>query len=644
MKKIVKLCKGIFDALLVLVIVCALTLLLAPRLLGAKVLVVLSQSMEPTIPMGAIVVSRPVSASEVKVGDAITFSSPGGGSDLITHRVVEIVGSGIAVSFRTQGDATEEPDLELVQPFQLVGRVLFSVPYLGYGAHFTRTPLGFILLLGLPAALLVGGEVWSMIRAARKKTASAPQRVPQKTPSPKSPRPRTSSSLGLAGRLRGTVKAVAKMATRAAERIPPNLPARNQARQRARDVPLWQQVRALQAQVEALQAEVTLLRQQLAHLLPDPSELQAVEPLQAPAGSAVYAELEQEPGLELAVAVELADRSQEGRLPLEEALPPAIEEGAASEQVPGDLIERLAAALPRWAWLGLIANLVAVFLLVNSGLPRILPASLTRNVAQPLLWSCLAVQAFLCWRFDLDPEARPPLSIPLAIGAGLIGAVQIGILYGTGLLLGFERSPDGFQFLTLLGNLVCMGTMLVGMEISRAYLLAVSTRRYPWLALILLSLLFSLVGFPLGSFEGVDSVATFFQAAREIFLPAFCQNLLASLLALIGGPVASLAYRSPILAFEWLSPVRPDLVWGVTALLGSAVPTLGYFVIRWQFLRQLAEENNTQTDRARSPAVWARVWMRITPLVTGGARGIARTLRGHKPERVAEVPLNPQGR
>jgi len=160
--------RRVLDALLLMVIVGALVLLLAPRLLGANLLVVLSQSMEPNIPMGSIVVSQPdTAADEIKVGDVITFNAPGPNGDpaLITHRVVELLGSGIGVRFRTQGDAVEDPDMTLVSSSNLVGRVWFSLPLAGYMVAFIRTPVGYLVLIGLPALMHIVSEWMEIFRS-----------------------------------------------------------------------------------------------------------------------------------------------------------------------------------------------------------------------------------------------------------------------------------------------------------------------------------------------------------------------------------------------------------------------------------------------------------------------------------------------
>ena len=170
-RRLVRAFRGVLDGLMMLVIVGALVLLLAPRLLGANLLVVLSQSMEPTMPMGAIVVSQPnTAADEIEVGDVITFNAmgPNGDPALITHRVVEVLGSGSGIRFRTQGDAVEDPDMTLVSSGNLVGRVWFSLPLAGYMIAFIRTPAGYLVLIGLPALLLILSEWMGIIRSMRE--------------------------------------------------------------------------------------------------------------------------------------------------------------------------------------------------------------------------------------------------------------------------------------------------------------------------------------------------------------------------------------------------------------------------------------------------------------------------------------------
>lgn len=113
---------------------------------------VLSGSMEPEMPVGGVVVIRPVDAAQINVGDIIAFALPGK-EKLTAHRVISI-GYAPGRLFHTKGDANEEPDLYTVPAKDVVGKVCFCVPYLGYFSHFVRTPVGFLLTLCIPLLLM----------------------------------------------------------------------------------------------------------------------------------------------------------------------------------------------------------------------------------------------------------------------------------------------------------------------------------------------------------------------------------------------------------------------------------------------------------------------------------------------------------
>jgi signal peptidase I len=104
-----------------------------PRASGAVPCVVATGSMRPAMPPGTLVVVRPVLASEIDVGDVVTFQERAGVPDLVTHRVVGVGfdGNGEPV-FQTRGDANTANDATPVHGYQLVGRRWYAVPYVGY--------------------------------------------------------------------------------------------------------------------------------------------------------------------------------------------------------------------------------------------------------------------------------------------------------------------------------------------------------------------------------------------------------------------------------------------------------------------------------------------------------------------------------
>ncbi len=132
--------------LLILVILACLPLTL-PRLAGYQVYNVISGSMEPSIPIGSLVVVQPKGPSGVIEGDVIAFSSNTEGGAIIIHRVLENqVAAGRLV---TKGDANAEKDINPVEYKQFLGRVVCSVPYLGMILQGAASPSGKVAAICL---------------------------------------------------------------------------------------------------------------------------------------------------------------------------------------------------------------------------------------------------------------------------------------------------------------------------------------------------------------------------------------------------------------------------------------------------------------------------------------------------------------
>jgi signal peptidase len=132
--------------------------LLVPTLLGYKRYVIVSGSMEPTIPVGSVVYDEIVPVSSLIVGDIITFVPPAeyGMTDPVTHRIASITESASGnLEFKTKGDANETIDpwaFTLDQPEQ--ARVEHHLPYVGYFYIFLSQRWVQLFLIAIPALLL----------------------------------------------------------------------------------------------------------------------------------------------------------------------------------------------------------------------------------------------------------------------------------------------------------------------------------------------------------------------------------------------------------------------------------------------------------------------------------------------------------
>jgi signal peptidase len=155
---------GIGLAVLLLSIICFL--IFGSRIAMIDIFTIYTGSMKPTIPIGSTVIVQPLQESHIKVDDIIAFNSSTN-SETVVHRVIEVNNENSSLSFRTAGDANESPDVDLVPARNVVGKVCFIIPYLGYLSEFLRTKLGYVLLVILPALLTVSLEIKIIIRELR---------------------------------------------------------------------------------------------------------------------------------------------------------------------------------------------------------------------------------------------------------------------------------------------------------------------------------------------------------------------------------------------------------------------------------------------------------------------------------------------
>jgi signal peptidase len=121
---------------------------------AAQLLTVVSGSMQPTLPLGSLVLVVPRDADAVRVGDVITFSPPGD-NRTITHRVVDVHGSGDGLGVHTRGDANPVADpWTLNFPTRRTWVVVAHAPWIGRPWLWLAQPAHRQLVL-VPAALLV---------------------------------------------------------------------------------------------------------------------------------------------------------------------------------------------------------------------------------------------------------------------------------------------------------------------------------------------------------------------------------------------------------------------------------------------------------------------------------------------------------
>ncbi len=151
---------------LILLVLLTVVLVVLPAVFTSSLAIVYSGSMAPEMPVGALAWMEPVDPAQIKVGDIIAFNPPRMEPDVIvSHRVIEVI-KGETLAFITKGDANEDPDWDVIPADNVVARVSFNLPDMGYlllrVGKYTKGRIGFVLFIAVPTVLLIGSAMRDM--------------------------------------------------------------------------------------------------------------------------------------------------------------------------------------------------------------------------------------------------------------------------------------------------------------------------------------------------------------------------------------------------------------------------------------------------------------------------------------------------
>ncbi len=168
--KVKKVWDTVTTILVTLVVLLAIALV-GVRLFGLQVFTVLSGSMEPQYPVGSLIYVKEVDYKMLQPGDVITYRL--NKNTVSTHRIIQVLldeEDPEVYRFRTKGDANEDPDGgDPVHCANIIGTPVFTIPYLGYVAHYIQRPPGLYVAIAAGAVLLMLVFLPDLLREDKKK-------------------------------------------------------------------------------------------------------------------------------------------------------------------------------------------------------------------------------------------------------------------------------------------------------------------------------------------------------------------------------------------------------------------------------------------------------------------------------------------
>lgn len=159
-----KICK-ILNSIIMLILLILIGLFFVPKIFGCENLAVLSGSMEPEIPVGAMIIIQEDNPEDLEIGDIITYRIDD--STMVTHRIVNIDQKKREIV--TKGDANNTVDGTPISFTDVVGKMLFSVPLLGYLSIYIQSGYGIYLIFAIFVILLILNFLPDIIDKLNKK-------------------------------------------------------------------------------------------------------------------------------------------------------------------------------------------------------------------------------------------------------------------------------------------------------------------------------------------------------------------------------------------------------------------------------------------------------------------------------------------
>ncbi len=135
-------------------------------------------SMEPTLPVGTLLIVKRTAPEKIAEGEIITFLSPDPSipGKTVTHRVAGIADDGAGGRmFETRGDANPSSDRYFVSGDAVIGRVVrdtSGMPGLTSFVNFASSPRGFLVVTVLPIAIIAGFVMSGSVSGIRKELRS----------------------------------------------------------------------------------------------------------------------------------------------------------------------------------------------------------------------------------------------------------------------------------------------------------------------------------------------------------------------------------------------------------------------------------------------------------------------------------------
>lgn len=139
-KKIIEIIAIILIYNIILIVISSANKMSIINIFGYKSYIIKTNSMEPTIKVNDVLITKKVEKEKIKVGDVITFIKNG---EVITHRITQIDENG---EYTTKGDNNNIEDTFKISYENIEGKHIVTIPYLGKIVEILDNKIVFLVI------------------------------------------------------------------------------------------------------------------------------------------------------------------------------------------------------------------------------------------------------------------------------------------------------------------------------------------------------------------------------------------------------------------------------------------------------------------------------------------------------------------
>ncbi|QCX33483.1 signal peptidase I [Caloramator sp. E03] len=203
-------------------------------------------------------------------------------------------------------------------------------------------------------------------------------------------------------------------------------------------------------------------------------------------------------------------------------------------------------------------------------------------IIKPVLWAFIGLIVYIVPRKKVLCKIR--LRNNLIWWICYLAFMKIALFIFAGLIDGFGKSPYNLTVKGIIINIIMVFSCLIGKESLRAYIVNGLKGNRQIIIIFITTIVMTLMDLPLNMIKGIHSMYAIMQYILKYVLASLSENIFATYIVYLGGASFSIIYFSVIRAFEWLSPILPDLRLITKSFIDTLYPIISLMIIQYIYL------------------------------------------------------------